>query len=437
MAASVRIAGIQAATVSVGGTIAATSTTTIATVRLADVTAQTNSSAAQVRLASITAQTSTGSLAHVRVADVVAVAPAATYVWDGTSWVLSAPPGTGLSAARATSAGSGGTSLAPSNPSAATATSDGSGSTAARTGTLALTGSGSFLPSGATLGPTDKSGEIDFTGGGTLGLVGNAAQGPAGLGSVSVFAHPEASPPYIEVDLTGFLGTMAELTRIDQAGNRVPVRLANPASLDGGSWFGQDYEAPYGVPCTYECVASLTQVSDPVTLDVETPWLIHPGVPTLSQPLILTAVPQRSFESNQGVHNVMGASKPVVVTDGARRAATYDLAARTETESAALGLEALLLDTQVLLLQIRYAESHRTFYEWVAVGTVTTSSLTDFFGDDLLNWQLSITVTNSPDDANQGARTLAALAAEFSTLHEIAINYATLADIIADNLIGS
>jgi hypothetical protein len=442
VAASVRIAGVQAATAPATSLLKATSAASNssgAVVRIAGVSAQSLTVNATVRIAGVTATTTSGgiSTASVRIAGVTAVAVQTAFVWDGTRWVPVSPAGTALGYIYATSSATGTVGgTAGTAASRATATSVATG-TVAIGGTLSLTGGGTLTPTGAALGATGKSGSLNLSGGGALTLVGNAAQGPAGSGSVSVFPHPDLYPPRIEIDLTGFLGSTAELTRIDQAGNRTPVRFAHPATLDGGTWTGADYEAPFGEVVTYECAATLTVTSDPVLLEVFTPWLIHPGAPDRSQPLIITAVPQRSRETNQGVHNVLGRSTPIIITDGVRRAPTFDLAVRTETAAGGVALDDLLDDAQVLLLQIRYATAARTSYEWVSVGTAQSASLTDFFGDDLINWTLSCTVTDAPSYDNQGVRTLANIAGEFATLGEIALNYATLADLLTDNLIGS
>jgi len=58
----------------------------------------------------------------------------------------------------------------------------------------------------------------------------------------------------VRLDVTlpaGAVGTSVLIRRLDPDGRRTPVRLADPAVVTGSAWVGYDYEAPYGVSCTY------------------------------------------------------------------------------------------------------------------------------------------------------------------------------------------
>jgi hypothetical protein len=437
VAASVRIAAAQAATAPGVSTATATSRSVTATVRISDVSAQTASTVAAVRIGNVSA--STGAvITTVRVADVVAISPAAVYVWDGSDWVLSAPDGTGLSRATATSFGSGSSTLSGSTTSLATARSTGS-ARVTFAGTVALSGGGTFSGSGGPPGSNGKFGSLNLSGNGTLTLSGSATSGPPGAGSVTVVPEPANSPPRILLNLTGFLGSTVTIQRIDSSGNRSPVRLANPGTLNAGSWVGYDYEAPFNRPVRYEATATLVVTSDPVTLTATRPWLIHPGVPALSQPVALTAPPTRTRETNQGVHSVLGRSTPIVITDGARRAPTFDLALHTDTLDAELALDTLLSDAAVLLLQITYPGVTRTDYWWVAVGSCTAAPMADFYHDDaeVAQWTLSCTVTDAPSGLLQSQRSWADLIAEEATWADVVADFATWRDVIIDQQIGS
>lgn len=404
-------------------------------VRLADVTAKSGTSSVLVRLGDVTAVSGQSTPPKVRLADVSAYAVQNVYTFDGSEWVLD--QAANVSVGRGRSTGSGTRAGQASSTSVGKGRSTGSGKVAF-TGTLALSGGGTLGTSGAPTGPADFVGGINISGGGVLTLTGSATQGPPGAGSVTVVPEPLNTPPRVRIELTGFLGSTVTVVRIDQAGNVTPIRLANPATLDGGTWLGYDYEAPFQQIVTYQATATLTVTSDPVVLDVSQPWLIHPGIPDLSQPIQLTGVPQKSRATNQGVHNVLGRRTPIIITDGARRAPTFDLMLHTDNADQEDALNELLDDASVLLLQIAYPGVTKTSYQWVGIDNAQAQSLTDIWQDnDTLQWTLSCTETDYPDGLLQAQRTLADVASEFATLGDLANNYATLRDIITDTLIGS
>lgn len=435
MAASVRIAGTQAATAPGSSRATAVSRSVTATVRISDVTADSGASTASVRIGDVSATVGTFTVAA-RIADVAAVSPAATYIWDGSEWVLTAPAGTGLSKATASSGGSGHATLAgESGVSVASARSRGS-ALVAFTGSIDLTGDGVLGLSGGTAGPVDKFGTIALTGGGILTLSGSAVTGPPGAGSVTVIPEPGNSPPRMLLSLTGFLGTTVTVTRIDSNGNRSPVRLGNPGTLNAGAWIGYDYEAPFNKTVRYEAAATLTVTSDPVTLTVGRPWLIHPGIPALSQPVNLVAPPTRSRETNQGVHNILGRRTPIIITDGARRAPTFDLQLHTDTLDAEAALDVLLDDAAVLLLQVAYDGVARGDYWWVSVGQVTATAMVDVYEVPVMQWTLACTVTDAPSGLLQSQRSWGDVIAEEATWADTVSDFATWRDLIVDQPVG-
>lgn len=424
-----------------------------ATVRIARITAATNlanstgrgrssagqvaASAATVRIAGITAVTASAGSATVRIADLRALSVTNSYIWDGTGWVAAAPATVALSVARGRS------TVTASTDATATAVSGAAGRSSVSAlvefaGSLELTGGGTLTLTGGVAGPTDFFGTLALSGGGTLTLTGSAHAGPPGFGSVTVTALPLADPPRILLDLVGFLGTTATVTRIDQAGNRSPVRLANPVTLDAGTATFEDYEVPFGQPVRYEVAATLTVMSDPVQLDITVPWLIHPGLPDLSIPITVAGRDDRVYAANQGAFKVMGRAAPLIRSDGVRAEPTYNLTLSTTSTEQTAALKAILGDSSTLLLQIPADD----IYEWVAVGDLSEADVVPFFMAPVAtakyrHWTLPVTVTDAPEGLLQAQRTLADLAAEFGTLQEIYDNYATLRDVAVDNLIGS
>jgi hypothetical protein len=173
--------------------------------------------------------------------------------------------------------------------------------------------------------------------------------------------------------------------------------------------------------------------SDPVTLNVAAPWLIHPGIPDLSQPLHIVSVGDETTTTTQSVQYALGRRNPVVQTDGVRHAPTFDLTVATSGSRDRDALDALLGGASVLLLQITYPDTQESDYKWVSVGDVTRSRLIQFYGEPRRMWSLPCTETDAPSGLLQAQRTWADVVAEFPTWQDVINTYATWADVITDN----
>lgn len=253
--------------------------------------------------------------------------------------------------------------------------------------------------------------------------------------SLSVTLDPTNRPPRVALSVSGAAGASVTVTRQDAAGNSVTVRTANPAIVTAGAWVGYDYEAPFGdfIQYTVRDGGNIAAVV-PLPLDIETPWLIHPGIPDLSQPIILESRGDLTRPvTNRGVHTVMGRSEPVVITDGKRNAATFDLTVHTESLADEAAMLSLLGDTSPLLLQIVYPTSSRKEYWWVSVGDVTTSNIVDYFANEYLRWVLPCTVTSPPTGLLQAQWTWAGLLANYATWQDVVDSFPTWADVITNS----
>jgi hypothetical protein len=387
MAATVRIARVAAATaaaVSAAQGGSAGGSTNGAAVRIAGITTQTGASAATVRIADITARAG-GSAATVRIADVQAFSISNAYLWNGSAWVLGAPVGTALSTATARSAG---------------------------TGSVPDTGQG-------------------------RGRGVSAATGAVDAPTLTATALPDDTPPRILLTVYAPAATQVTITRINADGARSTVRDANPKMLVGGVAPVYDYEAPFGQPVTYTATTDATAslATAPVTLAVTQPWLLHPGIPNLSQPVTVRTIGDQTSDTLQGVHYVLGRDKPVVISDGVRHASTFDLTLKTSTQADGLMLEGLLSDASPLLLQAAYPYTGETFYGWVSIGGVTRSPYNRFIHPGVV-WTLSCTEVDRPAGLLQTQRTLADVAAQFLTLAEVRDTYARLLDVYIDTPIS-
>lgn len=240
--------------------------------------------------------------------------------------------------------------------------------------------------------------------------------------ALSATAQVLNNPPRVQIALTGATGTTATVMRVTPDGTQTPVRTANPATLVAGAWNGYDYEAPFGVEITYQCQSVSSGV---VNLDPQVPWLIHPGQPALSVPLTVESLGKPTRPTSAGVHQPLGRATAIVISDGVRRAGSYDLGVRTDTIEDEAALVALLGLDATMLLQINYGNGiRRSVYDWVAVGdAVPTASKS--MAVERVQWLLPCTVTDAPVGLLQSQWTYSGLAAAYTNYAQVAAAFAT------------
>jgi hypothetical protein len=277
-------------------------------------------------------------------------------------------------------------------------------------------------------GPGAGSGNVDLS----VTLVFTADANGVESTDPFIFAQPEPLnvPPRLLIQVGNIGGTSAQVVRLNADGSTVPVRAADPAQLSSGGWIGYDYEAPYNQAVTYEVIpsngASGAVHSPSVTLEVDRPWLVHPGVPDLSVPVqILLPFGDETAVSSAGVHQIMGRATPIVITDGRRKAPTFSMTVVTDSDEAAADVDALLFDTAPLLLQVVQPGVTRSLYRWVAVGDVTVSSAEQPFASQWREWSLACTTVDRPVGSLQAQRTYADLPAEAASYEDLLSLYAT------------
>jgi hypothetical protein len=264
------------------------------------------------------------------------------------------------------------------------------------------------------------------------------------MSTVTVAPTVEAStgpqdPPRIRLGVTD-TGTPAltavTVTRNNPDGTTTPVRTfdGNPLTLttSGTDRVGLvfDYEAPLGQPVTYSTVENPATVSAPVTLDDPQVWLIHPGVPSLSQPVRVWRIGERVRPVAQGVHRPLGARHPVVRSDGQRKAPAYVLTLATDTEQQRAAIDSLCDDAGVLLLNVPAGKGWGIGAEYVAVGDLTETRDVDYGARQRRFWSLPCTVVDRPVGGSQAERTLLDLL-DFPTLDSLRTAYATLDALLA------
>jgi hypothetical protein len=229
--------------------------------------------------------------------------------------------------------------------------------------------------------------------------------------------------------------TTTTITRLNPDGTTSPVRTpdGNPVTISGGSGLVYDYEAPYGQVVTYSSAETPGNVSGPVTVPVTRPWLIHPGMPTLSMPIDLRvgALDEETLQARQAMYWPMGRSTPVVIGDGARKAAQSSLIIGTETSDELSGIRALFADASVLLLNVPPSLGLGFDTCYIAPGEVRIARRPNspgaYFGRDV---SVPFTVVARPGGGTQSERTLSDLLV-YPSITALNAQYATLADLLA------
>jgi hypothetical protein len=251
--------------------------------------------------------------------------------------------------------------------------------------------------------------------------------------TVTATVEPDNVPPRVRLNVSSSDATSAVITRLDSNGRTVPVRTANggPVSIVSGVALLYDYEAPYGEPVQYSSQESPGVTSTRVTLDADSVWLIHPGVPVLSMPIRVGAFGERSYAAQQGVFQPLGRSTPVVVTDGSRKAAGYDLTLVTLTSAERANLSALLSDAATLLLNVPTTKAFGIGAEYIAVGDVKEGRVTRIAAEAARSWSLSCSVVARPAGGSQAQRTYSDVIADNATYTTVMSRYGNYFSLLA------
>jgi hypothetical protein len=175
------------------------------------------------------------------------------------------------------------------------------------------------------------------------------------------------------------------------------------------------------------------------------PWLIHPGVPSLSLPVTGILLTDDQSDSGTALHAPLGRADPIPVSDGARKTPAFQVSFRTGGEIYSFpggftfpgeltfpgaqdqndALKAILRDSAPLLLQIVYPFTDIAMYRWISIDRVTTARVTMLFGDQQRVWTLDCTEITRPAGGIAAQRTWADLVAECATWQDVIDKYAT------------
>ena len=261
------------------------------------------------------------------------------------------------------------------------------------------------------------------------------------MSTITVTPTVEADnvPPRIRLDvsdanLPGYFETTVMRNHPDgtQQQVRTPDGEALQLATSGANRVGlvYDYEAPFGQPVSYTTVEDAATVSGEVTVDADRAWLIHPGIPDLSRPVIIGDVSARTRTASRGVFYPMGRRSPIVHSDGQRKAASYTLTVYTDGDGDASSLEFLLDDLGTLLFNVSASKGYGIGTEYVSVGDVQETRPVRLLSDTARMWELSVTVTDRPVGGTTAERTYTDLLS-FASYAELRASYADYQSLLA------
>lgn len=240
--------------------------------------------------------------------------------------------------------------------------------------------------------------------------------------------------PHVALSLNWPAATTITINRLDPDGVLRPVRGAEPATLSGGLWFGDDYESWLGQDATYSATDGTTSVdSTTVSVDVDdVPWLRHPQRPALS--MVVEPLPPlqaRTHTLPRAVFRPLGREFPVVLTDGTRKAPSSAIAFATFTEEEAEEFRALFGDGAVLLMDVPVAYGLGFTHQYLSFGDLVEARFEPRYGPNpRRTWTAPYDAVDRTEGALQPIRTYADLLQEFSTYEQARVGYTDYADLL-------
>lgn len=257
---------------------------------------------------------------------------------------------------------------------------------------------------------------------------------------------PTNWPPRIALHVTGSTGTTVSVTRQNTDGTTYSVRSGSPATIVSGGARPYDYESPWRLGGTYTArdstgATATATVAGLWEFGAVNPWLIHPGIPSLSMPIEVVRLGDRTTSVSRGVFKVLGRADPVTVGDGTRGSEQFDLVVRTRWNDD-LGpsdlqdedrMRRILADGSPLLMQFAYDGSRRWRWQWVSVDQVTASDVVPWVDSEGIEWTLPCTVVRAPSGSLQAQWTNAGVLARYATNTDVLATFATCDDLLIDN----
>lgn len=283
-------------------------------------------------------------------------------------------------------------------------------------------GAGWYAPTGSFVPPegavTASAGlQIHGATAGTVYYVDGVLLGPGGLG---VIADPITDAYGVRVSLQGLTTgghTYWGLWRMLLSdGSQTPVRGADgdltQQAITGDVGIQEDYEAPLGQPVVYQArlwttpTAMESSTSEPIT--IASPGDSHlvikdPALPVRSNSDgVVTTAPDWQRQARQGVYQVRGRVRPIVITD-VRSSRTGSMVLTTETQDERDAIWFAVETGNTLLLQ--WPDGWGLGDMYVQIGDVTEARLSTYAAHADREWTFTLTEVDRPIGGLVGSAT--------------------------------
>jgi hypothetical protein len=259
-------------------------------------------------------------------------------------------------------------------------------------------------------------------------------------GSLAITATALSSnvPPAVRVDIndTRSPGQASQLTvmRTNPDGTQTVVRTVdgNPLQLSSGTGTVYDYEMALGSPVSYTTIEVPGIASLQVTVTSSQAWLVHPGVPSLSQPIRFAPnpTPRRTRPVVRGVFNVMGRANPVVVTDGVRHGRMLTLTVHLQTAAALEAFENLTADAATLLLNVPTTLNYNVPTAYIAIGDIESLPVVDKVVEQWFTATMPYYEVDRPAGGVQSSRTWSDILAGYGSWSAVLAGFKTWNDVL-------
>lgn len=233
--------------------------------------------------------------------------------------------------------------------------------------------------------------------------------------TVTAAAQPANVPPRVLVTVTDSgtpLVASATVIRTGSDGTQI-VRTPDglPLAINGTTHIGTvyDYEASFDVSYVYSTIETPVTPSSSVTLTSAVVWLVHPGTPLLSMPVLrgIESHREHAYTANLGIFDVQGRADAIVITDGRRKTPSGTLTVMTQTTAELLALRAVVRDLTPLLLNVPATMQMGLATSYLSIGDVSEVRETDADPEPFYTSSLPYRVVGRPVGGSTAARSYA------------------------------
>lgn len=154
----------------------------------------------------------------------------------------------------------------------------------------------------------------------------------------------------VRIAASSVTGSSAVVERSTNQIRWTTVRGGSGVPVAGGAVALDDYEFAPGVPNWYRVRASNSQ-TEQITPVIDQVWLKSMARPFLNRPVIVSDVSEVTRVARAGIHQVIGRSLPVAVSD-VRAGRQWSMTVLTRTDADRQAIDMLIASSDTLLVQV-------------------------------------------------------------------------------------